>query len=123
MSTYAAVLARHVVTLRHDNVPSGVREQAVRLITDAIGAGIYGTTTASGTAIFQEARSRYRSDGSLVWGRSETLDPAGAASPWMKVVRLRPTPPRVSSTSSGVVADESMDETPWPVDEDVLDGE
>lgn len=79
MSTYAAALARHVVTLRHDDVPTSVREQAVRLITDAIGAGIYGTHTASATAIFEEARTRYRAEGSLVWGRAETLDPAGAA--------------------------------------------
>ena len=79
MSTHAAILARHVVTLQNDDVPVSVRAQAVRLIMDAVGAGIYGTTTASGTAIFEEARSRYRTEGSLVWGRSVTLDPAGAA--------------------------------------------
>lgn len=79
MTTAATILARHVLGLRHDDVPAGVRRHAVRLIADAVGVGVYGARTPQGEAIFTEAARRYRSGGAQVWGRPERLDAAGAA--------------------------------------------
>ena len=78
-STYSAALARHVLTLKHDDIPAGTRRHAVKLITDAIGNGIYGAGTDAGQAVHQEAQVRYRGEGAQVWGRREHLAPAGAA--------------------------------------------
>jgi 2-methylcitrate dehydratase PrpD len=80
LSTFASVLSRHVLGLRHEDVPPDVRRHAVTLVTDALGNGIYGTTTPQGEAIFREARVRYRDEGTPVWGRGGVrLEPAGAA--------------------------------------------
>lgn len=79
MSSCAAVLARHVLGLRHDDVPREVRRHAVKLIADALSAGIYGAETPPGQAIFAQARAQYRTGAAPVWGRSHALDAAGSA--------------------------------------------
>jgi 2-methylcitrate dehydratase PrpD len=80
MSTCAAVLARHVLDLRAQDVPDGIRRHAVTLITDVLGAGIYGAGTPQGQAIFAVARTQSGAGTAPVWGRGGAeLDPAGAA--------------------------------------------
>jgi 2-methylcitrate dehydratase PrpD len=79
VSTCAGLLARHVLSLRHEDVPAEVRRHAVRLVTDAVGAGIYGAATPQGQAIFAQARGQYRPGDVPVWGRAEAFDAAGAA--------------------------------------------
>ena len=79
MSTASRLLARHVIALRHEDVPREVRGHAIRLVADAIGAGIYGAGTAPGSAIYAEATGRYAAGASPVWGRASELPPAGAA--------------------------------------------
>lgn len=79
MASYASQLAAHVLDLRHDHPPEGVRRHAVRLITDLLGSGIYGVGTPQGQVVFREAASRYRDQGATVWGRGVELDAAGAA--------------------------------------------
>lgn len=79
MSTCATKLAEHVLRLRHEDVPAHVRRQAGKLITDAIGAGIFGAATPQGDAIFSIARLHYRQGSAPIWGRAEELEAAGAA--------------------------------------------
>ena len=79
MSTASRLLARHVIALRHDDVPRDVRDHAIRLVADAIGAGIYGAGTVPGSAIHAEASGRYATGACPVWGRASGLPPAGAA--------------------------------------------
>lgn len=79
MTSCTETLARHVIGLRHEDIPSEVRGQAVRHIIDTIGAGIHGATTRQGAAIFEVAHGRYRAEGARVWGRPDSLDAAGAA--------------------------------------------
>lgn len=79
MTTCTATLAEHVLGLRHEDVPAEVRRHAVRLITDTLGAGIFGAGTPPGQAIFAQARSQYRAAAAPIWGRDAALDAAGAA--------------------------------------------
>lgn len=79
MSTCAEVLARHVLELRAQDVPADVRRHAVTLITDLVGAGIYGAGTPQGQAMFQIAQTQASAGDAVVWGRDGATLDAGAA--------------------------------------------
>lgn len=79
MTTPTQALARHALDLRYEDIPLDVRRHAVKLITDAVGNGIYGVNTPQGNAVFSEARTRYREMNAPVWGRNVSFDAAGAA--------------------------------------------
>lgn len=79
MSTCASTLARHILDLRAGDVPDDVRRHAVRLMTDLVGAGVHGSTTPQGQAIFEVARTQFAPGSASVWARGTSLDAAGAA--------------------------------------------
>lgn len=78
MST-TSELARHVHELSLEDLPAPVRRYATVLIADAVGAGVYGSSTEVADIILRAARPRSSASTSAIWGRKEVLDAAGAA--------------------------------------------
>ncbi len=72
-------LADFVLGLPAAAIPKTIRERALLLLLDELGAGILGSTAPGATIIHDEARARYRTGRVPVWARATRLAGAGAA--------------------------------------------
>lgn len=72
-------LADYVLGLPAAEIPAAIRERALLLLLDELGAGLLGSTAPGATIVHEEARARYRTGRVPVWGRSTRLTAAGAA--------------------------------------------
>jgi 2-methylcitrate dehydratase PrpD len=69
----------HVLGLSAAEIPAEIRERALLLLLDALGAGVFGSTAPGATIVHEEARVRYRTACVPIWGRSTGLAGTGAA--------------------------------------------
>ena len=75
--TTTAALVDHLHAIRIEDLPGEVQRYATVLITDALGAGLYGSRTEVGDIVLRSVRSA--AGRTPIWGRKETLDPASSA--------------------------------------------
>ncbi|OZC55498.1 hypothetical protein CH267_13050 [Rhodococcus sp. 06-621-2] len=77
--TLAYELAGFVADLEFDDIPSATVDTTVRMIVDTVGAGIYGSQGIASGLIRNEARARYSTGTSIIWGTDLAMHPAAAA--------------------------------------------